>query len=138
MDIDEIKWVCKQLIRGEKIDFLDISLWDYTKLPEDEKYNDKNLLNHFSEIDFDKVKFTVAGKIRDGADVSKVLECGVDFVTIGRSAILHHDFPRKVMADESFTCAETPVPESHLLNEGLSTKFVNYMNKWPGFVTIGK
>ncbi|MCA0931406.1 NADH:flavin oxidoreductase [Lutimonas saemankumensis] len=138
MDIGEIKWICKQLIRGGKIDFLDISLWDYNKFPEDEKYRDKNLLNHFTEIEYGEVRWTIAGKIRDGSDVSKVLESGVDFVTIGRSAILHHDFPRKVMSDEGFKSTETPVSESYLLGEGLSSRFVNYMNRWPGFVNTGK
>jgi 2,4-dienoyl-CoA reductase-like NADH-dependent reductase (Old Yellow Enzyme family) len=38
---------------------------------------------------------TVAGNIRTGKDVSKILESGVDFVTIGRGGILHHDFPKK-------------------------------------------
>lgn len=137
MDIAEIKWVCKQLIKDSKIDFLDISLWDYNKFPEDEKYGDKNLLSHFTGMDYGNVKWTVAGKIRDGSDVLRVLESGVDFVSIGRSAILHHDFPIKVLEDEGFTSAETPVPESYLLKEGLSVKFVDYMNKWPGFVNIG-
>ena len=41
-------------------------------------------------------------------------------------------------SDEGFKSIETPVSESYLLDEGLSSRFVNYMNRWPGFVNIGK
>lgn len=135
MDINEIKWICQELINSQLIDFLDISLWDYTKLPEDEIYQDKDLLSHFTSLDYGDVKLTVAGKIRNGEDVVNVLNSGVDFVTIGRSAILHHDFPLKVMEDINFKCKKNPVSEEYLLKEGLSSKFIKYMKRWEGFIT---
>ncbi|MEM6300073.1 MAG: NADH:flavin oxidoreductase, partial [Bacteroidota bacterium] len=95
MKLLEIKEVAKRLIREGKIDFLDISLWDVFKLPEEEEHQNKSLLAHFTELYRKNVCLTVAGKIRNGEDVKKVLDAGVDFVTIGRSAILHHDFPAK-------------------------------------------
>jgi 2,4-dienoyl-CoA reductase-like NADH-dependent reductase (Old Yellow Enzyme family) len=134
MDILEVKTVSQRLINEGKIDFLDISLWDCFKMPEDEKYKDQSLLAHFSSLDFKGVRWTVAGKIRSGSDVSKILEAGVDFVSIGRSAILHHDFPEKVMKNPAFTPTETPVTEAYLRTEGLGEKFVTYMKRWPGFV----
>ena len=135
MDVLEIKTLSQQLIDGGKIDFLDISLWDSFKLPEDEKYQNHSLLTHFTNLDFKEVKLTVAGKIRDGKDVKAVLDAGVDFVAIGRSAILHHDFPLKVIENPAFTSIETPVSKKHLRQEGLSDTFINYMNRWTGFVS---
>jgi 2,4-dienoyl-CoA reductase-like NADH-dependent reductase (Old Yellow Enzyme family) len=102
MDIMEVRSVCQRLIDEGKIDFLDISLWDSFKLPEDERYQDRTLLEHFTDLDFKQVKWTVAGKIKSGKDVQSILDAGVDFVTIGRSAILHHDFPVKVINDPDF------------------------------------
>ncbi|MDX1348879.1 MAG: NADH:flavin oxidoreductase, partial [Putridiphycobacter sp.] len=134
MNIPETKAICKQLIDDNIVDFIDISLWDVFKLPEDEKFQDKTLLNHFTEIDFKRVQLTVAGNIRTGEDVKKVLDSGVDFLTIGRSAILHHDFPVKVMANPHFEPIELPVSKEYLMNEGLGENFINYMKRWPNFV----
>jgi len=134
MDLLEVKTICQQLIDEGKIDFLDISLWDSFKLPEDERYQDHSLLEHFTNLNFQQVKLTVAGKISNGEDVKKVLEAGIDFVTIGRSAILHHDFPLKVIQNSSFTSIKTPVSKEYLNKEGLSDTFINYMEKWPNFV----
>ncbi len=134
MDIQEIKLVCQRLIDENKIDFLDISLWDSFKKPVEEKYQDFSLLEHFTSLDLKKVLLTVAGKIRTGEDVTKILNAGVDFVAIGRAAILHHDFPIKVINNPNFEPVETPVSVQHLLKEGLSNKFIKYMSGWPGFV----
>lgn len=134
MDLLEVKAVAQQLIDGGKIDFLDISLWDSFKMPEDELYQDRSLLAHFADLNFGDVKFTVAGKIRNGNDVAKVLDGGVDFASIGRSAILHHDFPAKVIANPDFEPIDTPVSKVHLREEGLSDTFIEYMGRWDGFV----
>jgi 2,4-dienoyl-CoA reductase-like NADH-dependent reductase (Old Yellow Enzyme family) len=134
MDIMEVRSVCQQLIDEGKIDFLDISLWDSFKLPEDERYQDRTLLEHFTDLDFKQVKWTVAGKIKSGKDVQSILDAGVDFVTIGRSAILHHDFPVKVINDPDFEPIQIPVTKDYLRKEGLGEAFIEYMHRWPGFV----
>lgn len=134
MQLNEVKTVAQQLIDTHQIDFLDISLWDVFKTPEDDAYKNKSLLSHFEELDFKNVKWTVAGKINSGADVHKVLDTTVDFVSIGHSAILHHDFPKRVVDNPKFEPTPTPVSESYLKQEGLSDDFVTYMKRWDGFV----
>jgi len=134
MDIQEIKSICLQLIDDNLIDFLDISLWDCFKKPEDPNYQNLSLLEHFTSLNFKNVLLTVAGKIKSGKDVHKILHSGVDFVTIGRSGILHHDFPIKVIDNPNFEPVKIPVSEQYLLNEGLSDKFIQYMRRWPDFV----
>ena len=134
LKLGEIKEVCESLIATRKIDFLDISLWDSFKAPNEEEHKQKSLLEHFTDIDFMDTLLTVAGNIRTGKDVSKILESGVDFVTIGRGGILHHDFPKKVIKDPDFEPIELPVSKQHLINEGLSDKFIKYMQRWQGFV----
>ena len=132
--LGESKEVCKKLIDTNKIDFLDMSLWDSFKEPVEEEHQGKNLLEHFTELDFKDVLLTVAGNIRTGENVYKVLNNKVDFVTIGRAAILHHDFPLRVMENPNFEPIELPVSIAHLSKEGLSDKFIDYMGAWPGFV----
>ena len=134
MELAEIKTFCKQLITDDKLDFLDISLWDSFKMPEEEEHQGKSLLNHFTELDFGNTKLTVAGKIRNGSEVHKILDAGVDFVSIGRSAILHHDFPKLVMDNPDFVTVVNPVSKEHLRKEGLGEAFVTYMSGWPDFV----
>lgn len=134
MDLLEIQSVAQQLIDQGNIDFLDISLWDSFKLPEEESYQSKSLLEHFTSLDRKKIKLTVAGKIRTGKDVHSILNQGVDFVTIGRMGILHHDFPLNVMGNPDFQPIKTPVSRNYLSKEGLGRKFIRYMERWPNFV----
>ena len=66
-----------------------------------------------------------------------LLAADVDFVTIGRGAILHHDYPRQVMNNDAFEPIALPVSRAHLAQEGLSETFIEYMNGWKGFVADG-
>ena len=134
MDLKEIKSVAQNLINTNLIDFLDISLWDCFKMPADLNYQDKTLLEHFTGLNFKGVKLTVAGKISSGHDVHEILKNEVDFVTIGRSAILHHDFPKRVIENPNFKPEPLPVSKSYLKKEGLSNAFIEYMNRWPNFI----
>lgn len=134
MKLSEIKTISQQLIDANQIDFLDLSLWDCFKTPEEHPESDRNLLEHVLQLNFKNVKLTVAGHIRTGMDVQKVLDMGVDFVTIGRSAILHHDFAKLVIANPDFVPVENPVSVAYLRNEGLSADFITYMRRWDGFV----
>lgn len=134
MRLQEIKSVCKRLINETTIDFLDISLWDTFKMPEEQEYQSKSLLEHFTEIEFGDVRLTVAGQIRSGKDVHAVIAAGVDFVSIGRSAIIHHNFPEKIKENNDFEPVALPVSSNYLQNEGLSKRFIEYMARWSGFV----
>ena len=134
LKLGEIKEVCEELIALNNIDFLDMSLWDSFKDPNEEEHKGNNLLQHFTDMDFVNTMLTVAGNIRSGESVMKILEKDVDFVTVGRAGILHHDFPNRVIADESFEPIELPVSKEHLTQEGLSETFIKYMQRWQGFV----
>jgi 2,4-dienoyl-CoA reductase-like NADH-dependent reductase (Old Yellow Enzyme family) len=134
MQMAEIKTLCLELEASKKLDFLDISLWDSFKMPEEEQFQDKSLLAHFASLNFKHTKLTVAGKIYSSSDVQKVLEEDIDFVSIGKSAILHYNFPALVLANSNFKSVETPVSREYLYKQGLSEKFIDYMSKWPDFV----
>ena len=110
-----------------------MSLWDVFKAPADGS-TEQSLLQIFSSIPRGDTRLGVAGKISTPDDVASCLDAGVDFVALGRAAILHHDYPRQVAADAGFRPAELPVSADHLKTEGLSDTFVNYMRNWKGFV----
>jgi 2,4-dienoyl-CoA reductase-like NADH-dependent reductase (Old Yellow Enzyme family) len=130
----EIRDVAARLLREGAIDFLDLSLWDAFKEPEEEAFRGRSLLSYFTELDRGAVKVGVAGKIMGGHDAVRCLDAGTDFVVIGRAALLHHDFPIKVQADPSFNAIQIPVSAEYLRNEGLGPAMIRYMRRWEGFV----
>lgn len=132
--LEEIAQVAQRLMHDELIDYLDMSLWDTFKFPVDEAFADKPLLSYFTELERGSVKLGAAGKLSSGADVSRALQSGLDFVVVGRSAILHHDFPKQVADNPDFVPAQLPVSVAHLQKEGLGPAFIDYMSGWKGFV----
>jgi 2,4-dienoyl-CoA reductase-like NADH-dependent reductase (Old Yellow Enzyme family) len=132
--LDEIVQIAQRLMQEAQIDYLDMSLWDLFKKPVDESFGDKPLLDYFTELERGSVKLGAAGKISTAADARRAMDSGLDFVVIGRSGILHHDFPRRVESDPDFAPVALPVSAEHLRKEGLGPAFIKYMSGWPGFV----
>ena len=132
--LGEMRELAEQLFREARIDFLDMSLWDSFKEPEEEAYKGRTLLSCFTELDRGPVLLGTAGKIRTAGDARNCIEAGADFVLLGRAAILHHDFPQRVAADENFLPVALPVTADYLRSEGLGEAFVQYMSGWNGFV----
>lgn len=127
MQLAEMKQLTTEIMAAGKIDYLDMSLWDVFKLPEEEEFQDRTLLRHFTELPRGAVRLGVAGKIMGGADVAHVIDEGCDFAMIGRAAILRHDFPKRVAADPDYRAPATPVSRAHLASEGVSPAFIDYL-----------
>ncbi|HCK84210.1 MAG TPA: NADH:flavin oxidoreductase [Hyphomonadaceae bacterium] len=134
IDLMEMRDLARLMMREGKIDYLDLSLWDVFKEPQEEQWRGKPLAQYFTELERGSVRLGAAGKLSTAAAVSRCLDIGFDSVIIGRGAILHHDFPERVRADANFTPAALPVSADYLHAEGLSEVFVNYMRTWKGFV----
>jgi 2,4-dienoyl-CoA reductase-like NADH-dependent reductase (Old Yellow Enzyme family) len=134
MRVLEVREVAQRLIDTGKVDFLDLSLWDCDKEPEEPELRGRTLQSWFMDLDRKGVRLGVAGKLHDPADIERVLARGADFAILGRVAILHHDYPKRLAADPAFTPVRPPVTRSYLASEGLSPPFVHYMNGWQGFV----
>lgn len=132
--LDEAKAFAQQVMTEGKIDYLDMSLWDCFKEPEDAAHKGRPLIEHFTSLERGKTRLGVAGKIKSAATVQACLDAGADFVLPGRAAILHHDFAARCLADPAFECIATPVSRAHLKAEGLGEAFIGYMATWAGFV----
>jgi 2,4-dienoyl-CoA reductase-like NADH-dependent reductase (Old Yellow Enzyme family) len=135
MTLGESTVIAQRLMQSGLIDLLDMSLWDVFKKPEEEEFKDKPLLDWFTALDRGEVRLSVAGKIQSARDAGRVLAAGADLLTIGRAAILHHDFPEQCRDDPFFEPVELPVTADYLRSEGLSDPFIEYMKNWEGFVT---
>lgn len=134
MQLPEVRDVAQRLMREARIDYLDMSLWDAFKEPEDEAFKGRSLMSYFTDLDRGSVRLGAAGKIMTAEESARCLAAGLDLVVIGRAAILHHDYPRRVAADPAFRPTPTPVPREYLRQEGLSETFVGYMRNWKDFV----
>ena len=130
----EIRDLAQRLMREAQIDFLDMSLWDFRKEPNDEAFKGRTLASYFTDLARGDVRLGAAGKIMSAQDCRDALAMGFDFPILGRAAILHHDFPKRVATDPGFVSTPTPVSEAHLRTEGLGPAFVDYMRTWKGFV----
>jgi 2,4-dienoyl-CoA reductase-like NADH-dependent reductase (Old Yellow Enzyme family) len=134
MRLDEIRAVAQRLMHEERIDYLDLSLWDVFKEPNDDAFKGRSLLSYFTELERGPVRLAAAGKVSTGAAAARALEAGLDFVVIGRAAILHSDFPERVSADPAFEPTALPVSADYLRSQGLGEPFIGYMRSWKGFV----
>ena len=126
--------LAEEVMTGGLLDYLDMSLWDCFKEPQDPDYAGQPLIQLFTALKRGNTRLGVAGKIMDAAKVQACLDAGADFVLVGRGAILHHDFARRVIADPGFAATAVPVTRSYLEAEGLGPAFVDYMATWKGFV----
>lgn len=134
IQLGEAKALAEEVMTSGKIDYLDMSLWDCFKLPEEAEFADRPLIEHFTALPRGNTRLGVAGKIMDAAKAQACLDAGADFVLIGRGAILHHDFARRALADPAFASVPVPVTRAHLQAEGLGEAFIGYMATWKGFV----
>jgi 2,4-dienoyl-CoA reductase-like NADH-dependent reductase (Old Yellow Enzyme family) len=75
------------------------------------------------------------GNIRAPEQAEQAMHAGVDWVMLGRAAMLNHDFPLLYQANHSFAPAEIPASKQHLASEGMSPRFIDYFStNWPEFV----
>jgi 2,4-dienoyl-CoA reductase-like NADH-dependent reductase (Old Yellow Enzyme family) len=126
--------LAEQLLTSGDLDYVDMSLWDCFKLPVEAAYAGKPLIDWFAELPRGRTRLGAAGKLMRGDDMRRLLGAGADFAILGRAAILHHDYPQRFAADPDFAPIALPVTRAHLAAEGLSPKFIEYMNGWKGFV----
>ena len=134
IDLSEAVALAGSFLQSGRLDYLDMSLWDYAKVSTEPGYEGQRLVDIFAKLPRGQTPLGVAGKITTGAAVADCFAAGVDYVPIGRAAVLHHDFPRKIADDAAFEPIALPASRAHLAAEGLSPPFVEYMNNWPGFV----
>ena len=134
IDTREALEMASLYLNDDRLDFLDMSLWDVFKEPEDQAFKGNSLLELFADLDRSQVKLGVAGKIGTPQLADRAINHNIDWIMLGRAAILQHDFPNRYLVDADFTPVSLPVTRDYLASEGLSSKFIEYMATWPGFI----
>ena len=135
INLPDVVQVAERLMTSGDIEYLDMSLWDIFKEPGDPALKGRSLMSYFTELPRGDCRLGVAGKIRNPADAEAAMAAGVDWVMLGRAAILHHNYPALYADNAGFQPAELPVTRAHLANEGLSNRFIDYVKAgWPDYV----
>ena len=130
MKLAEQREVARQALAAGDLDFLDMSLWDAFKAPAEAELSSRPLMDWFTDLPRGETRVGVAGKIYTAEDCRRAMEHGADFVLVGKAAILHHDFPEKVLADPDFRPVATPVSREYLAGERLGPDFIDYMKNF--------
>lgn len=130
----EIIEVYGRLVDTQKVDMIDMSLWDVFKPGAEPEFEDQRLIDIFANLERKSTRLAVAGKLYTAADMQRAIDAGADVVAVGRAAITNHDFPLQSQKDQNFVMRELPVAKDVLIDEGLSEAFVGYMKNWQGFV----
>jgi 2,4-dienoyl-CoA reductase-like NADH-dependent reductase (Old Yellow Enzyme family) len=126
--------LAQRVMAEDGVDFLDMSLWDVFKEPEETQYQGRTLMSYFTGLDRHNTRLGVAGKIRTPQDAEATLAAGADWIMLGRAAMLQHDFPNRYQADPAFKPVPMPVTRQYLKDEGISETFQAYIEgRWPEF-----
>lgn len=134
MKLGEAIRIAQRVMAEDQVDFLDMSLWDVFKQPEETQFQGRSLMSYFTELDRHDTRLGVAGKIRTPQEAEATLAAGADWIMLGRAATLQHDFPNRYQADPSFKPVQMPVTRRYLKDEGISEKFQAYIQpRWPEF-----
>ena len=134
-DLPDVVQIAQRLLSEGNIDFLDMSLWDVFKEPEDDKFKGRTLMSYFTELERGRTLLGVAGMLIQPSDVLRCIASGADYVSLAKVAILHHDYPLRMAQDPAFVPNWLPVTASYLRDQGLSTPFIAYLATWTQFVS---
>jgi len=135
IDFAEILDLAQRIMASGMSDYIDISCWDTFKEPDDPAFKGRSIMDWFTDLSRGATRLGVAGKLTTARNVLECLRRNADFVLIGRGAILHHDFPKRISSNPDFTSATLPVSRAYLEDEGLGGHFIDYMATWAGFVS---
>ncbi|MDP9933806.1 2,4-dienoyl-CoA reductase-like NADH-dependent reductase (Old Yellow Enzyme family) [Paenarthrobacter nicotinovorans] len=125
----EAKDLAEEMMLSGHIDYLDASLWDVGKLPAESGEDHRPLLIQVSELQRGRARLGVAGKVLSAVDAQRCLDAGVDFVSIGTGAILHHDFATQAMENPLFQAVTPPVSRDHLSAQAVGPAFIDYLEE---------
>src|SRR5262249_36630760 len=73
LKVMEIREIAARLMREGKIDYLDMSLWDVFKEPEEAEHKGASLLSYFVSLERGRTWLGAAGKLTTGAGVARAM-----------------------------------------------------------------
>jgi 2,4-dienoyl-CoA reductase-like NADH-dependent reductase (Old Yellow Enzyme family) len=124
--LSEGREVARQVLAGGTVDFVDLSLRDVFATPHEQEDNSL-LIDAFTNLPHGSTVLSVAGRVLSAADAAWCLAKGVDVVTVGTGAILHHDFATRALIDPDFVARSHPVSRDVLRAELAGPPLIDYL-----------
>ena len=118
-------------------DFLHVSNWDSFKAPAAHPDSEKPLTTWFREAVGPEIPVIATGSVWTPDQAGQILDHGADLVGLARAAIGNASWPEKA-AEPGWEPARPPYTPESLEASALSGTMIDYMRRWPGFVTDGK
>jgi 2,4-dienoyl-CoA reductase-like NADH-dependent reductase (Old Yellow Enzyme family) len=115
------------------VDFMHVSNWDSFKAPSAHPDSDKPLTTWFREAVGPDVPVIATGGVWTPGEADAVLAHGADLVGLARAAIGNARWPIDA-ATPGWEPQRPPYSVEHLRKSALGEAFVEYMQRWPGFV----
>jgi len=119
------------------MDILHISCWDAFTGANGDPDDPRTITRRFRESLGNDTPIISTGAVWDGGDAQFVLDEGADLVGVARVAIAHSNWASEVAVGD-YSPQRPPFSPEHLIDQGLSPTFVDYMRRWKGFVTDGR
>lgn len=131
--LDEAVRFAGELLADERVDYVDMSLWDCFKSPYEPAGHERRLIDIFGGLPrHSAARLGVAGNILSSDDALECLRAGADFIFFGRGAIVHHDIARCAIDNPDFVARRLPVTRAYLADQGIGPRFQDYLIKdWP-------
>jgi len=125
-----------KMMLGWDVDMIHISCWDAFDGPKGEE-DPRTLTRIFRDELGDDASIISTGSVWDASDAQFVIDEGADMVGVARVAIAHSEWASG-LNDSGYSPERPPFTPEHLVSQGLSQVFVDYMRRWKGFVTDGR
>ena len=122
---------------GWGVDIIHVSCGNVFAGPKSEPDDPRTITRRFSEVLKGDVPLVSTGSVWSESDTQFVLGEGADLVGVARAGIAHHDWAAR-LCEGGYAPVRAPFSPEHLLSQGLSPVFVDYMRRWQGFVTDGR
>ena len=132
INLDDSINLCS-ILTDEGIDFIHLSCWNAFKGSISHKNNSKTLTEWFVTTLNSLPPIISTGKVWSHNDAQHLLNQGADLIGVGRVAIGHPDWARKV-ENINYDPAKPPFTVNQLKEAMLSDVFIDYMRNWEGFV----
>ena len=135
LELAEMVQLTSELLACQVLDFIDVSLWDVTKLPTGAPEGSTPLIDHFVDLPRHGTALGFAGKVTGAATAQGVLDRGGDAVVVGKAAIIDPQFGAKATADPNYEAPPFPVTKQALRKAMVSEPFVDYFaHGWPHLI----
>ncbi|MCS8593244.1 NADH-dependent flavin oxidoreductase [Enterococcus faecium] len=103
-------WLLERL-RETKLDYLHVSLNNYSRVARSEKYNEKTVLEYAHETLQGKIPLVAAGGVKNRTDVQNILD-NAELVAVGQQLIVDPEWAEKLIENRDTEFVTKPLNEA--------------------------